>query len=215
MVWSMPQKRSQITCGGLLPPIRPPEAVWIPVAALIGLSSLLAACLMLSCGGSNGLSTSRDASNDVELPFEASVVPPDAIDTDAGSTAGNLFSELVAECKLPPNPGSCSDSIDRYYFDQNAYTCLPFKYSGCGGNGNSFPTKSGCQRYCTGGIMCTCPDASPGCSTADGCAACPVDSNYADGTDCSSPGLSCNDGIPCTCVATVSGSQAWACIVRL
>jgi hypothetical protein len=136
--------------------------------------------------------------------------------SDARTTSGKLDGTVVLdECKVPPDPGACGDSIQRYYFDPTAYTCLPFTYSGCGGNGNNFLTVSQCRVYCTTHIVCSCPAGSSSCSTAYGCAGCPADSNYAGGTICSNPGLECNDGIPCSCGASDAGTWVWSCYPRL
>ncbi|CAN8000698.1 unnamed protein product, partial [Ixodes hexagonus] len=61
-------------------------------------------------------------------------------------------------CKLLPNasavtcpqPGFCSVSTTRYYWDKDLGDCKAFLYTGCAGNGNNFPTKESCQTYCKG-----------------------------------------------------------------
>ncbi|KFD63705.1 hypothetical protein M514_06583, partial [Trichuris suis] len=57
--------------------------------------------------------------------------------------------ELDADiCKHPPNVGTCTGRIQRWYFDRPARKCKVLLYSGCGGNGNNFDSQASCERYC-------------------------------------------------------------------
>ncbi|CDW53418.1 papilin [Trichuris trichiura] len=57
--------------------------------------------------------------------------------------------ELDADiCKHPPNVGTCTGRIQRWYFDRWVRKCKPLLYSGCGGNGNNFDSQAICERYC-------------------------------------------------------------------
>ena len=49
--------------------------------------------------------------------------------------------------------GSCNSTLARWAFSEEARACVPFYYSGCGGNQNSFTSKAECQA--------TCPNAFP------------------------------------------------------
>ncbi|CAI4223515.1 unnamed protein product [Auanema sp. JU1783] len=54
-------------------------------------------------------------------------------------------------CKLEHDAGySCSDGNSRtmYHFDPSTFTCLAFKYNGCGGNLNRFVSDSECHSSC-------------------------------------------------------------------
>ncbi|VDO08493.1 unnamed protein product [Rodentolepis nana] len=62
---------------------------------------------------------------------------------------------LVLElCNLPLITGPCQGSEVRYGFFPPSGLCEPFRYSGCGGNENSFATKLECEIVCNGSIRC-------------------------------------------------------------
>jgi hypothetical protein len=136
---------------------------------------------------------------------------------DAVTVVGTLYpGRTPVECKSQPDQGSCNDNVQRYYYDAVGDNCFPFAYSGCGGNANNFLTLTQCYTFCRNAIECSCPSGAIGCSTANGCAACPPgDPNYASGTACSSPGFYCDSGIRCTCVANDRGSLTWSCPVSI
>uniref|UniRef100_A0A0N5AGB2 Kunitz/Bovine pancreatic trypsin inhibitor domain protein n=1 Tax=Syphacia muris TaxID=451379 RepID=A0A0N5AGB2_9BILA len=52
------------------------------------------------------------------------------------------------DCSMHPEPGPCTSSLTRWYYDRNQKSCLQFKYFGCGGNGNNYETKAACERHC-------------------------------------------------------------------
>lgn len=51
-------------------------------------------------------------------------------------------------CFFQPVAGPCSQTTIRYYYDFSIKRCLPFAYSGCGGNGNNFETEVACNATC-------------------------------------------------------------------
>ncbi|KJH52303.1 Kunitz/Bovine pancreatic trypsin inhibitor domain protein [Dictyocaulus viviparus] len=51
-------------------------------------------------------------------------------------------------CLLPLMIGTCKETYPAYYFDRSTKSCLPFSYSGCGGNENRFLTLSQCENLC-------------------------------------------------------------------
>lgn len=53
-----------------------------------------------------------------------------------------------SSCSLPPDPGSCSDRLQRFYFNGASGRCEPFLFSGCGGNANNFAKLDKCQGRC-------------------------------------------------------------------
>nr|P00982.1 RecName: Full=Kunitz-type serine protease inhibitor homolog delta-dendrotoxin; Short=Delta-DTX; AltName: Full=Dendrotoxin delta-DaTX; AltName: Full=Protease inhibitor K; AltName: Full=Toxin C13S1C3; AltName: Full=Venom basic protease inhibitor K [Dendroaspis angusticeps] len=53
-------------------------------------------------------------------------------------------------CKLPVRYGPCKKKIPSFYYKWKAKQCLPFDYSGCGGNANRFKTIEECRRTCVG-----------------------------------------------------------------
>ncbi|KAF3428739.1 hypothetical protein E2986_10824 [Frieseomelitta varia] len=59
------------------------------------------------------------------------------------------FTKEEAEefCKKPKEEGRCNSNIIRWYFDKEK-GCKSFKYSGCDGNENNFPTEQDCKKVC-------------------------------------------------------------------
>ncbi|MEV0322469.1 BPTI/Kunitz domain-containing protein [Streptomyces sp. NPDC050658] len=55
-------------------------------------------------------------------------------------------------CTLPPDPGPCSNTLLRWYYNPATGECEPFIYGGCGGNANNFATKEQCEMHCPTGI---------------------------------------------------------------
>ncbi|KAJ3211510.1 hypothetical protein HDU67_004497 [Dinochytrium kinnereticum] len=55
---------------------------------------------------------------------------------------------LPEACLALPDPGDCSESHLRYYYDQGKKQCRTFAYSGCGGN-VPFKAIETCRRLCT------------------------------------------------------------------
>ncbi|CAJ0592050.1 unnamed protein product [Cylicocyclus nassatus] len=57
---------------------------------------------------------------------------------------------LPANCKLPVDLGKkCKGPPQtRYHFDPETRNCLPFGYTGCGGNGNNFQDAQKCYTTC-------------------------------------------------------------------
>lgn len=58
-------------------------------------------------------------------------------------------------CRLPPETGDCKAAIRQYYFDP-LEGCKEFIYGGCGGNGNNFSTKKGCEEECGFNVEAEC-----------------------------------------------------------
>lgn len=63
-------------------------------------------------------------------------------------------------CGLPPDPGPCTESIERWFYDKDNDRCEPFNYGGCEGNANNFATREECSGSC-GGDPCDL-QADPG-----------------------------------------------------
>jgi len=56
----------------------------------------------------------------------------------------------VAICRLGVDPGQCEGSdYKRWYYNQDQRTCLPFIFTGCGGNFNRFKNFDTCVKFCT------------------------------------------------------------------
>uniref|UniRef100_A0A8R1TYS2 Papilin n=1 Tax=Onchocerca volvulus TaxID=6282 RepID=A0A8R1TYS2_ONCVO len=52
------------------------------------------------------------------------------------------------DCSSPLDSGPCTAAITRWYYDDKEKQCIQFEYSGCGGNGNNYPTKLACEKQC-------------------------------------------------------------------
>ena len=53
-----------------------------------------------------------------------------------------------AVCVLPADPGPCSETLPRYYFNSKTKTCEAFTYGGCLGNENNFEDLGECTKLC-------------------------------------------------------------------
>ncbi|XP_011500698.1 PREDICTED: spondin-1-like [Ceratosolen solmsi marchali] len=55
-------------------------------------------------------------------------------------------------CLLRVDEGYClngnNDNSHKYYYDQSRGTCMPFRYTGCGGNNNRFNDEKACKQAC-------------------------------------------------------------------
>ncbi|KAF3430423.1 hypothetical protein E2986_10746, partial [Frieseomelitta varia] len=51
-------------------------------------------------------------------------------------------------CLLPRAEGNCGEKQSRWYFDQSENRCMPFYYTGCGGNKNNFESRDACESDC-------------------------------------------------------------------
>jgi len=56
--------------------------------------------------------------------------------------------EATRICKQDLEVGSCNETEARWRFDEEARACVPFYFSGCGGNQNNFVTRAECQGMC-------------------------------------------------------------------
>lgn len=57
-------------------------------------------------------------------------------------------------CKLYVEPGDCAAAgapnatLARWAYDERRRRCVPFYYTGCGGNDNNFGTRADCEAVC-------------------------------------------------------------------
>ncbi|CAL1535468.1 unnamed protein product [Lymnaea stagnalis] len=56
-------------------------------------------------------------------------------------------------CLKDMESGPCRALHSRYYYDSVGKACYNFKYGGCGGNENNFPTKEECEDKCMGDAL--------------------------------------------------------------
>ncbi|XP_047512899.1 papilin-like isoform X1 [Pieris napi] len=55
---------------------------------------------------------------------------------------------LQAECILPQEAGNCTEKRPVWSFSQTSNKCVPFHYTGCGGNVNRFNSEKECASAC-------------------------------------------------------------------
>ncbi|XP_014669308.1 PREDICTED: papilin-like isoform X4 [Priapulus caudatus] len=67
-------------------------------------------------------------------------------------------------CFLPAMVGPCSESVPRFYYDQDVGECRQFTYGGCGGNTNRFADKAVCESQCLTQDVCSQPKVVGPCS---------------------------------------------------
>ncbi|EYC08903.1 hypothetical protein Y032_0063g3425 [Ancylostoma ceylanicum] len=72
----------------------------------------------------------------------------------------------------------------RYHLDAKTLTCLPFKYSGCGGNGNNFESSIRCHIKCLPMDYLTCPANTPPVTRKDGTSHCDDNTKCPKGSTC-------------------------------
>lgn len=60
------------------------------------------------------------------------------------------FLPLENFCLVPHVEGPCDKSVPRWAYDVGSKVCVPFNYSGCGGNENNFVTRDQCTQTCPG-----------------------------------------------------------------
>ncbi|XP_062817002.1 BPTI/Kunitz domain-containing protein-like isoform X1 [Anolis carolinensis] len=74
------------------------------------------------------------------------------------------------KCKLRRKVGRCKGKLERYYFDMGRKRCLPFTFSGCGGNDNRFVTLVDCLLHCENmdqlPRICSLPKSIGWCSSS-------------------------------------------------
>ncbi|KAM6454642.1 kunitz-type serine protease inhibitor homolog dendrotoxin K-like [Liasis olivaceus] len=52
-------------------------------------------------------------------------------------------------CILPPDGGLCYMMQERWYYHYEQKKCLPFSWTGCGGNENKFESRPECEKACS------------------------------------------------------------------
>ncbi|KAG6465809.1 hypothetical protein O3G_MSEX015407, partial [Manduca sexta] len=92
----------------------------------------------------------------------------------------NRFSSEIAciqRCDPPGKPkpqcmenqdvGNCTEKQPAWFFSQTEDRCVPFYYTGCGGNDNRFDSEQGCAQACPSAYvpdLCTLPAAIGDCA---------------------------------------------------
>uniref|UniRef100_A0A0R3PI40 BPTI/Kunitz inhibitor domain-containing protein n=1 Tax=Angiostrongylus costaricensis TaxID=334426 RepID=A0A0R3PI40_ANGCS len=94
------------------------------------------------------------------------------------------------------SPCGSEGDFNYYHFDRETLTCLPFKYTGCGGNANNFKESFSCTRNCIPMDYHNCAANSPPVKRADGSYLCNNKANCPKGSTCIKGfviGLCCDD----------------------
>ncbi|KAJ8713838.1 hypothetical protein PYW08_007458 [Mythimna loreyi] len=71
------------------------------------------------------------------------------------------------QCTQPQEAGNCDGKEALWSFSQSENRCLPFYYSGCGGNDNRFGSREACEQTCPSAYVpdkCTLPAETGQCS---------------------------------------------------
>lgn len=53
-----------------------------------------------------------------------------------------------AACDQPIESGPCNGSFERWSYDKERDSCVPFNFGGCKGNKNNFATSGACEHHC-------------------------------------------------------------------
>lgn len=56
--------------------------------------------------------------------------------------------QKIESCNLPKESGDCGEKQARWHFAQSDNKCMPFYYSGCGGNDNNYDSENSCAEKC-------------------------------------------------------------------
>ncbi|XP_041970064.1 papilin-like isoform X2 [Aricia agestis] len=70
-------------------------------------------------------------------------------------------------CKLPQDAGNCTEKIPTWSFNRTENQCVPFYYTGCGGNDNRFMSEQECTDSCPSYFVqdvCTLPALTGNCA---------------------------------------------------
>ncbi|VDK48861.1 unnamed protein product [Cylicostephanus goldi] len=95
--------------------------------------------------------------------------------------------ELRHPCNLSVDLGdtNCQNTSSiRYFLDAETLSCLPFRYTGCGGNENNFDSPSSCHLRCIPMDYHTCPANRPPVKRADGSPSCNEERKCPEGSRC-------------------------------
>ncbi|CAH1637578.1 unnamed protein product [Spodoptera littoralis] len=71
------------------------------------------------------------------------------------------------QCAEPQEAGSCGNKEALWSFSVSENRCVPFYYSGCGGNNNRFPSREACEHTCPAAYVpdkCTLPAETGQCT---------------------------------------------------
>lgn len=97
-------------------------------------------------------------------------------------------------CVLPPESGPCRGKYQRFAYDGERDTCVPFFYGGCRGNRNNFLTNEDCLQTCRTTKEYSHSTVGPLRYGQDLVGVLPVDCVLSDWTEWSSCSVTCGTG---------------------
>lgn len=89
--------------------------------------------------------TPKSVPDSERLPLKDVPRPSERIPIQPPSPDKHFF------CKTPADPGNCSAKEKRFFYDPSRDRCMPFRYTGCGGNENNFTSRKVCRKVCRAG----------------------------------------------------------------
>ncbi|XP_045052178.2 tissue factor pathway inhibitor [Desmodus rotundus] len=109
-------------------------------------------------GNMNNFQSLEECKNTCENPLNNTSTQPVPVDNGHSTPQSTkpittLGYRSPSWCLTPADRGLCKANVRRFYYDSVTGTCLPFNYSGCGGNENNFTSKRSCLRACRKGFI--------------------------------------------------------------
>ncbi|XP_037827743.1 kunitz/BPTI-like toxin [Lucilia sericata] len=103
-----------------------------------------ASVLIVSLYSTPALAKPWDLYDDVSAFFDTM-----SLDDVPGAKDANQM-EPKEFCRMPARKGVCRALIPRWSYDANKKDCVEFKFGGCDGNENNFPSYKACMSTCQG-----------------------------------------------------------------
>lgn len=100
-------------------------------------------CKKFKYGGCQGNNNRFQSRRDCELRCIKKILKETNI-----STSTSIPDNNADICQMPVDTGLCNEFHARWFYDPSSKTCLPFVYTGCGGNKNRFKTFDICIKFC-------------------------------------------------------------------
>lgn len=101
------------------------------------------------CGGNrNNFETEAECQHTCGAPDDSTPPPVSSTPHTAQENARVGDFSTPSWCLTGVDRGLCTANVTRFYYDSEAGTCLPFGYSGCGGNENNFLSERACLQAC-------------------------------------------------------------------
>ncbi|CAI4225042.1 unnamed protein product [Auanema sp. JU1783] len=89
------------------------------------------------------------------------IIPPNAI-VERPAPIVSSDGKSREACQMKIAVGTCKGAFESWYYEVATGSCVTFKYSGCGGNGNRFTSQQACEDLCVAPAAQVIPDGPPG-----------------------------------------------------